>query len=209
MDCLKATLTDDYIRQLLYFPTPASMLAELWIQGHQIDAQVTDLQNNLHMANYVPKAPVTSNSSSAVPQPFRDPNAMDINASIILKLTNLSSLVSTVSDIRKVWQKYMMPCCSCYGSTCHKYTAQLHSNITCNHCHQPNHYAHICLTRLLESRGFKAAPQRVTALAPLVSSPFPVPSSHASAIISASIANVNKLEQENTQLKDSMALFQK
>jgi hypothetical protein len=34
MDRLKATLTDDYIRQLLYFPTLASTLAELWIQGH-------------------------------------------------------------------------------------------------------------------------------------------------------------------------------
>jgi hypothetical protein len=29
MDRLKATLTDDYIRWLSYFPTPASTLAEL------------------------------------------------------------------------------------------------------------------------------------------------------------------------------------
>jgi hypothetical protein len=54
------------------------------------------------MANHAPKASVTGNSSSAVPQPFRDPNAMDINASIISELTNLSSSVSTVSDIRVV-----------------------------------------------------------------------------------------------------------
>jgi hypothetical protein len=67
MDCLKATLTDDYIRRLSYFPTPASTLAKLQVQGHQIDAQVNDLQNNLHMANHAPKAPVTGNSSSAVP----------------------------------------------------------------------------------------------------------------------------------------------
>jgi hypothetical protein len=38
MDCLKATLTNDYIRRLSYFPTSASMLAELRVQGHQIDA---------------------------------------------------------------------------------------------------------------------------------------------------------------------------
>jgi hypothetical protein len=38
MDHLKATLTDDYIHQLLYFPTPASTLTELRVQGHQIDA---------------------------------------------------------------------------------------------------------------------------------------------------------------------------
>jgi hypothetical protein len=31
IDCLKATLTDDYIRRLSYFPTLASTLAELWI----------------------------------------------------------------------------------------------------------------------------------------------------------------------------------
>jgi hypothetical protein len=38
MDRLKATLTDDYIRRLSYFPTLASTLAELRVQGHQIDA---------------------------------------------------------------------------------------------------------------------------------------------------------------------------
>jgi hypothetical protein len=43
MDCLKATLINNYICQLLYFSTLASMLAELQIQGHQIDAQVNDL----------------------------------------------------------------------------------------------------------------------------------------------------------------------
>jgi hypothetical protein len=209
MDCLKATLMDDYICRLLYFPTPASTLAALWVQGHQIDAQVNDLQNNLHMANHAPKAPVTSNPSSAVSQPFRNPNAMDINASIILELTKLLSSVSTVSDIRKVWQKYMTPCCSCCGSTRHKYTTQLHSNVTCNHCHQPNYYARVCLTRLLKSHGFKAAPQRVAASALSVSSPSLAPSSHTPATVSASIADVNKLEQENAQLKDSVALFQK
>jgi hypothetical protein len=161
------------------------------------------------MANHAPKAPVTGNSSSAVPQPFCDPNAMNIDVSIISELTNLLSLVSIVLDICKVWQKYMTPHCSCCGSTRHKYTAQLHSNVICNHCHWPNHYTRVCLTWLLKSRSFKAAPQRVTASAPSVSSPSPAPSSHAPATISASIANVNKLEQENAQLKDSVALFQK
>jgi hypothetical protein len=161
------------------------------------------------MANHAPKALITGNLSSAVPQPFRDPNAMDINASIILELTNLLSLISTVSDIRKVWQKYMTPHCSCCGSTHHKYTAQLHLNVTCNHCHQLNHYARVCLTQLLKSRGFKAAPQQVAASAPLVSSPSPALLSHAPATISASIANINKLKHENAQLKDSVALFQK
>jgi hypothetical protein len=72
MDRLKATLTNDYIRRLSYFLTPVSTLAELRVQGHQIDAQVNNLQNNLHMANHAPKAPVTGVSSSAVPQPFRN-----------------------------------------------------------------------------------------------------------------------------------------
>jgi hypothetical protein len=134
---------------------------------------------------------------------------MDIDASIILELTNLLSLISTVSNIRKVWQKYMMPRCSCCGSTRCKYTAQLHPNVTCNHCHRSNHYARVCFTRLLESRSFKAAPQWITASAPSVSSPFLVPSLYTPATVSASIANVDKLEQENTQLKDSVALFQK
>jgi hypothetical protein len=110
------------------------------------------------MANHASKALVTGNLSSAVSQLFRNPNAMDIDASIILELINLSSSVSMVSDICKVWQKYMTPCCSCCGSTRHKYTAQLHPNVTCNHCHRLNHYVRVCLTRLLESRGFKAAP---------------------------------------------------
>jgi hypothetical protein len=99
---LKATLTDNYIHRLSYFPILASTLTELRIQGHQINAQVNNLQNNLHMANYAPKAPITGNSSSAVPQPFRDPNAMDIDVFIILKLTNLSSLVFMVLNICKV-----------------------------------------------------------------------------------------------------------
>jgi hypothetical protein len=102
MDCLKTTLTDNYIFQLSYFPTPASMLTELQIQDHQIDAQVNNLQNNLYIANHALKALVTSNSSSAIPQPFHNPNVMDIDASIILELTNLSFLVSIVSDICKV-----------------------------------------------------------------------------------------------------------
>jgi hypothetical protein len=85
----------------------------------------------------------------------------------------------------------------------------LHPNVTCNHCHWPNHYARICLTQLLESCGFKAALQWVAASAPSVFSLSLAPLSHTPATISASIANVNKLEQENTQLKDSVALFQK
>jgi hypothetical protein len=161
------------------------------------------------MANYALKAPVTGNSFSAVPQPFRDPNAIDIDASIILELINLSSLVSTVSDICKVWQKYMTSCCSCCRSTCHKYTMQLHPNVTCNYCHRPNHYTRVCLTRLLKSYGFKAAPQWVAASAPSVSSPSPAPLSHASATVSALIADIDKFKQENAQLKDSVALFQK
>jgi hypothetical protein len=43
----------------------------------------------------------------------------------------------------------------------------------------------------------------------LISFPSLAPSSHAPAIVFALIANVNKLEQENAQLKDSVALFQK
>jgi hypothetical protein len=85
--------------------------------------------------------------------------------------------------------------------------AQLHPNIICNYCHQPNHYACVYLTRLLESCSFKAALQQIAALASSVSSPSLAPSLYASATISASIANVNKLEQENTQLKNSVALF--
>jgi hypothetical protein len=85
----------------------------------------------------------------------------------------------------------------------------LHPNITCNHYHRPNHYACVCLTQLLESHSFKAAPQRVAASAPLVSFLSLALLLYASATISASIANVDKLEQENAQLKNSVALFQK
>jgi hypothetical protein len=67
MDRLKATLTDDYICWLSYFPTLASTLAELWVQGHQINTQVNNLQNNVYIANHAPKASVTGNSSFAVP----------------------------------------------------------------------------------------------------------------------------------------------
>jgi hypothetical protein len=85
----------------------------------------------------------------------------------------------------------------------------LHPNITCNYYHWPNHYARICLNQLLESRSFKAVPQQIAASALLVFSPFPAPLSHTPTTVSASIANVDKLEQENAQLKDSVALFQK
>jgi hypothetical protein len=134
---------------------------------------------------------------------------MDIDAFIILELTNLLSLVSLVSDIHKVWQKYMTPRCLCCESTCHKYTAQLHPNVTCNHCYRPNHYVHVYLIQLLKSHGFKAALQQVAASAPSVLFLSLAPLSYASATISALIANVDKLKQENSQLKDSVALFQK
>jgi hypothetical protein len=117
MDCLKATLTNNYICCLLYFPKPASTLVELRTQGYQINAQVNNLQNNLHIANHIPKAPTTGNLSSALFQSFRNPNAMNIDVSIILELTNLLFLVSTVSDICKMWQKYITPRCSCCKST--------------------------------------------------------------------------------------------
>jgi hypothetical protein len=169
--------------------------------------QVNNLQNNLYIANYVLKAFVTGNSSSTLPQSFRDPNAMNINASIILELTNLLSLVFIVSNICKVWQKYMTPCCSCCGSICYKYMVQLHPNITCNHYHWLNHYICICLTRLLKSCGFKAASQWIAASASSVFSLSPAPLSHAPTTVSASIANVDKLEQENAQLKNSVTLF--
>jgi hypothetical protein len=158
MDCLKAILTNNYICHLSYFPKLASTLVKLQTQGHQIDAQVNNLQKNLHMANHVPKVPTTGNLSSVHSQSFHNSNAIDINMSINLKLTNLSSLVSIVSDICKVWQKYMTPCCSCCRVTHYKYMAQLHSNVTCNPYYQLNYYTRICLTRLLKSHGFKAAP---------------------------------------------------
>jgi hypothetical protein len=64
------------------------------------------------MANYASKAPTTGNLFSTISQAFCNPNAMDIDASIILELTNLLSSASMVSNICKVWQKYMTPCCS-------------------------------------------------------------------------------------------------
>jgi hypothetical protein len=102
MDYLKATMTNDYIHQLLYFLQLAKTLAELQTQGHQIDTQINNLQNNLHMVNYVPKDLITGNLSSAISQPFCDPNAMNINASIILELMNLLFSASTVSNICKI-----------------------------------------------------------------------------------------------------------
>jgi hypothetical protein len=62
---------------------------------------------------------------------------------------------------------------------------------------------------LLKSHDFKAAPQWITAIAFLISSLSPALSSHALTTVSASIANINKLEQENTQLKNSVALSYK
>jgi septal ring factor EnvC (AmiA/AmiB activator) len=59
---------------------------------------------------------------------------------------------------------------------------------------------------LLESCSFKAAPQWVAASALSVSSLSLALLSHAPATVSV---NVNKLEQENAQLKNSVALFQK
>jgi hypothetical protein len=103
----------------------------------------------------------------------------------------------------------MTPHCFCCGSIQHKYTTQLHPNITCNHYHHSNHYAYVCLTQLLESCSFKTVPQWVTAIAFLVFSSSLAALLHTPATITALIANVDKLEQENAQLKDSVALFQK
>jgi septal ring factor EnvC (AmiA/AmiB activator) len=62
---------------------------------------------------------------------------------------------------------------------------------------------------LLESHSFKAALQQITALAPLIPSLSLAFLLYAFATISASIADIDKLKQENAQLNNFVALFQK
>ena len=142
-DRLKAGLDTDYINRLSYFMPPPADYDNLVRCGKQIDITLVDLQNNLHAATGKSVRPQQQSRSTAAPA-FRDPNAMDIDA------TNLDEMfkgLTTREDITAQHRRVMKGRCRVCGSKAHTDAAR-HQNVTCNWCGKKNHWSKICISRL-------------------------------------------------------------
>lgn len=148
-DCLIKGLNNDYALRLLHqIPTPADVDAlEAYLK--QVDGAINIMcigkglkllsaQTNEH----------TSLSATKGNSGFRDPNAMEIDASCFNDL-----FVNTKGKdaIFKQWSKVMANRCKVCGSSSQGHNALGHSDTTCNHCGKKGHWAKVCKQRLIST----------------------------------------------------------
>lgn len=142
-DRLKAGLDTDYITRLSYFMPPPADYNSLVRCGKQIDVTLVDLHNNLAAAGKATK-PAQQQARPNNASAFRDPNAMDIDAS---NLDEMFKGLSTREDITAQHRRVMKGRCRVCGSKAHT-DASRHQNVTCNWCGKKNHWQKICISRL-------------------------------------------------------------
>lgn len=195
---IKSAMSPEYLQRISLFMPIAADLPTLRTYSRYINLQKQDLENTMAGKG---KAAPSGASSSHPNQPFRDPNAMDIDTSIAAELDQKIKSAKNRKDVTKEWQKYMKGRCSCCGSKNHSFDKQRHQGVTCNHCSRPKHYTRVCLTRLLDAKGFNKAPACIAAATTVATA------SIAAAEGSASIIDVSVLEKENASLKDQLATF--
>lgn len=186
-DRLKGAMNSDYLQRLSYFPDVATDYAKLREYGLKIDLQLSDLHNN--KANLAPTTSTTSTGRQTT-APFRDPNAMDIDAS---NFDSAFENAKSEDDIRRVHRSMMRGRCKVCASKSHQFSEERHPNVTCNHCQKKGHWAKVCLNRLLGKPAVQAA-KATTDSAPAAS---------------ASISATDDRGAEIAALRDALALQQK
>ena len=177
--------------------------------GYVVEKSPIELNNDLRQI----KGKTPSITSVSIPNNsgFRDPNAMDIDATntgIADQLIAWVKGLTSQKDIYAKWQQFMKGRCTCCGSSGHANSATKHPNVICNHCSKANHYARVCLKRLYDQAGV-APRQKVAATSSTVSTST-ASSSNAPAASSATVAASNQdLGATVAALADSLALIQK
>lgn len=151
-DRMKVAMSETYITRMSYFQPPAKTYDVLKQYGILIDTQLVDLKHNLAVASG--KAPVVPGTSR--PTGFRNPNAMDIDATVTTALeinaTFIDKVFAGVTDknaIKDLWKKVLKGRCRSCGSKQHTDAHTNHGTQTCNHCSKTGHWGNICLHRIL------------------------------------------------------------
>lgn len=140
-DRLKAGLNMDYIERLAYFVPLPRDYATLVTCCKNIDIAKVDLCSNLAAASGR-APPHHSHPQSA----FRDPNAMDIDAS---NLDDAFQGLTTRDEVLKRHHQEMKNRCRVCGSRNHRADDPRHSGTTtCNWCGKNGHWERVCIQRL-------------------------------------------------------------
>ena len=186
----------DYLLRLSYIPTsrgaPRTTYADVREAGYLIDAKLDDLTRNeaLHSGKPVP----VPRTAPAVRAPFRDPDAMDIDASRLDdELRGKSE-----DEIRSWHRKWIQDKCRVCGSKDHVATDK-HREAVCNHCSKKGHYAKICLSRLQSKPASRAASAKASISA----------TASSSASSSGSSSSNDDRDAEIAALKDQLTSMQK
>ena len=141
-DRLKSALNDKYLTRLLYFPERATTLDQLKKNCVKIDQALNNLHNN--------KTGTPSSSTTPTCAPtFRDPNAMDIDAT---RFDELFSGINDPEQVRRKHQTVMRNRCKVCGSDKHQtdFTLPAHGpDVTCRWCGKKKHWQTVCLNRLM------------------------------------------------------------
>ena len=140
-DRLKAGLSTDYIERLAYFVPLPRDYATLVTCCKNIDIAKVDLRSNLAAASG--RAPLHHPHPQSA---FRDPNAMDIDAS---NLDDAFQGLTSREEVIKRHRQEMRNRCRVCGSKNHRADDPRHSGTTtCNWCGKSGHWERVCIQRL-------------------------------------------------------------
>ena len=151
-DRLKQCLNDTYRDRLSYFEVPPTDYDTLVDKCRAIDRAL------LERSAQKGKIPEHNSTTSSA---FRDPDAMDIDATSFDSVFN--GLQGNRKAIRDKFQEFIKGKCVVCGSSGHTNTPGRHDKVTCNHCGKNGHYASICLGRIFGNARSAPRTQQVRA----------------------------------------------
>lgn len=129
---MKESLSKDFLTRLSYFTPPPTNTTELVAYCKQIDASINDLKYSLAAASgssSLSSAPVSSTG-------FRDPNAMDIDASRFDQ--QFTGLPRDPTIVKAHLQKVLKDKCPVCASADHRKDHHP-ADTRCSHCQKPGH----------------------------------------------------------------------
>ena len=126
-----------------YFENPAKDYDDVKKQCHRIDIQLQDRRNNQALQSG--KAP--SKPTVYQPAQFRDPNAMDIDATGFAPGSFDSC--NSDEDKKRRHRELMKGRCRCCGAKSHTAEQGNHRDVSCRWCGKANHYERVCLSKVL------------------------------------------------------------